>query len=159
LVDDDPIVLAVAAEWLRAAGHQVTTREEALGTTVDIAAHRPDVVLIDVLMPGLRGDDLVRLIKRHPATRGTPVILHSSLELDGLRPLIMATGALGAIEKTGDRAKFLLSFQLLAAKLKPSSHAVESAAPPTVSGTYPVAKAVEDSAPSAPKIPLVRKRS
>lgn len=143
VVDDDVVGLECYAEWLVAAGHRVTTRTAAVGTAADVVELRPDVALLDVLMPGLRGDDLARLLKRHPATRNLAVILHSCLPSETLRPLIMTSGALGAIEKTLTQSVFTFSFHALVMKLRPPTHGSESIVPsspaPAASGTYRVA--------------------
>lgn len=139
LVDDDPVCLDVYGEWLRSAGHRVTTRSAAVGTAADVIELRPDVALLDVLMPGLRGDDLARLLKRHPATRNVAVILHSAMASEKLRPLIMTTGALGAIEKTPTQSLFLFAFHALIVKLRPPTRARDSLQPPAASGKYRIA--------------------
>jgi CheY-like chemotaxis protein len=119
VIDDSAIVLELTREWLKAAGYRVTTRELAVGTANAIHELRPDVALIDVLMPGIRGDDLARMLKRHPLTRQVAIILYSSLATEELRPLIMLTGALGVIEKTSNQALFTTAFKSLTARLRP----------------------------------------
>lgn len=138
VVDDDIVGLVRYAEWLEAAGHRVTKRSAAVGTAADVIELRPDVVLLEVLMPGLRGDDLARLLKRHPATRNVAVILHSAMPADKLRPLIMTTGALGAIEKTQTPTVFTFAFHALVVKLRPPTRGSQSIAP-AFSGTHRVA--------------------
>lgn len=117
LVDDDPIVLQQGKERLLFAGHKVITRESPVGTSATILANRIDVLLIDVLMPGLRGDDVAKLLKRHPATGHVGVVLHSALPMTALGPLVMACGALGAIEKTDNDTLFHFSFRSLVSRL------------------------------------------
>lgn len=141
VVDDSDLVLEVVREWLEALGHRVSTRNAALGTAADVVSLCPDVMLVDVLMPGIRGDDLARFLKRHPATRSVPIILHSSLEAEELHPLIMTTGALGVIAKTGRQALFSSAFETLVARIRPpSSNSSEpiKEPPPRTSGTYPI---------------------
>lgn len=144
MVDDDPVILEVVGDWLREAGHEVHTRTAGVGTAADIIGLRPDLVLLDVLMPGLRGDDLVRLLKRHPATAGVPVVLHSCLPSETLRPLIMTTGALGALEKSANRVAFLFAFGCLTTRLRPAAHNQDSHAAGDAaamsSGTHRVAR-------------------
>jgi CheY-like chemotaxis protein len=58
IVDDDALALEVAAAALESHGYTVIKREEALGTMVLIRRERPDIVLLDLHMPGLSGDAL-----------------------------------------------------------------------------------------------------
>jgi CheY-like chemotaxis protein len=57
-----------------------TTGEEALKTAL---AERPDIILMDVMMPGLNGFEVCRLLRSSEATRNTPIIIvttRSSME-------------------------------------------------------------------------------
>jgi CheY-like chemotaxis protein len=102
VVDDDPVALEVARERLETLGFEVSTRDHALGTASYIVQHRPDFVLLDVMMPALTGGELAQVLKRR-ATH-TSVILHSSKPPGELRALAQAAGALGSISKaSGDR--------------------------------------------------------
>jgi CheY-like chemotaxis protein len=118
VVDDDPITLEVARERLEGAGYQVHVRDQALGTTEFIAKNRPDIVLMDVMMPGLSGDKLAELLQRQDRTRQVPVILHSSKESADLDEMVERAGILGAITKTSDDDAFLAQFQRLAAQAR-----------------------------------------
>jgi CheY-like chemotaxis protein len=118
VVDDDPITLEVARERLEGAGYQVHVRDQALGTTEFIAKNRPDIVLMDVMMPGLSGDKLAELLQRQDRTRQVPVILHSSKESADLDVMVERAGVLGAITKTSDDDAFLAQFQRLAAQAR-----------------------------------------
>jgi len=102
VVDDDPVALEVARERLQALGFEVSTRDQALGTASYIVQHRPDFVLLDVMMPALTGGELAQVLKRRASH--TSVILHSSKPPGELRALAEASGALGSISKAlGDR--------------------------------------------------------
>lgn len=116
VVDDDPIILEVIRERLDAAGYDVYVRVDALGTSQWVAREQPDFVLLDVMMPALSGGELGQLLKRSNATNQTAVILHSSMSTSSLQPIIERTGAIGAIGKTHDGAKFMDDFERLAAR-------------------------------------------
>jgi CheY-like chemotaxis protein len=110
-VDDDPVILEVVRERLDGAGFDVYVREDALGTSQWVAREQPDFILLDVLMPALGGAELGQLLKRSAATSHTAVILHSSMSPAALRPVIARVGAVGAIGKTHDGAKFMSEFE------------------------------------------------
>lgn len=106
VVDDDPISLEVSRERLLSAGYEVVVRERALGTSQAILVERPDYVLLDIIMPGLSGNELAMLLSERTA-RGARIIFHSSKDVEQLREITRQTGALGAIQKTSDDEQFL----------------------------------------------------
>jgi len=118
VVDDDPIILEVVRERLDSAGYDVYVRVDALGTSQWVAREQPDFILLDVMMPALSGGELGQLLKRSNSTNQTAVILHSSMTAASLLPVIQRTGAIGAISKTHDGAKFMLEFEQLAAQAR-----------------------------------------
>ncbi|MFT3925194.1 MAG: response regulator [Myxococcales bacterium] len=111
VVDDDPVVRQVVATILSTRGYDVVVRGEALGTLAVIAREQPDIVVLDVNMPGLSGDALARLVSNR-AGKAPQVILHSSQPHGELARLAQEAGALGAIEK-GDPRDFLEAFEAL----------------------------------------------
>lgn len=78
LVADDyePVLLGLR-DLLEAAGHTVRTARNGTEALHMAAAEQPDVVLLDVLMPGLSGTEVCAELKQSPATRLTPVVLIS----------------------------------------------------------------------------------
>jgi CheY-like chemotaxis protein len=118
VVDDDPVILEVVRERLEAAGYVVHVRLDAIGTSQWVAREQPDFILLDVMMPALGGGELGLLLKRSTSTNQTVVILHSSLSADSLLPIIQRTGAIGAIAKTHDGAKFMEDFEAIVARSK-----------------------------------------
>jgi DNA-binding response OmpR family regulator len=77
VVDDDPAVVAQFADLLRGAGMIVSAHTDGAEALAAARIERPDVVLADILMPGLDGFALCRAIRRDVALRHTPVILLS----------------------------------------------------------------------------------
>jgi CheY-like chemotaxis protein len=75
LIDDDPIALRVVAAVLRGLGHEVTTRDQALGSLTAVTLGRPDVVLLDLAMPGLSGIGLGDLIREASAKSGRRIAI------------------------------------------------------------------------------------
>ncbi len=119
VVDDDPVILALAKAVLQGLGHEVITRDRALGTSAAIYRERPDVVLIDLEMPGLAGDELVRIAhKREFAVEGyeTAFIFHSGRDREELDRLVAETGALGAIDKASGPSGLARQFDQIVSK-------------------------------------------
>lgn len=122
VVDDDPIALEVARERLTHLGFDVTTRSESLGTTGWILKHRPDCVLLDVMMPALSGSELANVLRRRSAE--TCIILYSSKPQAELDTLVRETGASGGISKSTDERRFAeLITQLTKRSARPSTQA------------------------------------
>jgi DNA-binding response OmpR family regulator len=119
VVDDDPVILEVIRERLDGAGFDVYVRADALGTSQWVAREQPDFILLDVMMPALSGGELGQLLKRSASTNQTAVILHSSMSALSLQPVIDRTGAIGAITKTHDGAKFIADFERIIKKAAP----------------------------------------
>jgi CheY-like chemotaxis protein len=116
IVDDDPVILEIARIVLESLGHHVLKRENPLGTTAEIVREQPDMVLVDVYMPFVSGDQLIRSIKEGAALKGAkePVfVLYSGAPESELNRLVNETGADGAIHKKGDALDFASNFARL----------------------------------------------
>jgi DNA-binding response OmpR family regulator len=116
VVDDDPIALELVHDRLTANGYTVVTRSEALGTSAAIVQEAPDVVLLDVSMPGLSGERLAKLIAQNPKGQTVEIIFHSATDPKQLEGLVRQCKALGAIQKTADDAQFVARFESLLAR-------------------------------------------
>src|SRR5947209_3703508 len=78
IVDDAPANLGVLRDMLRQQGYQTfvaTTGERAISIAQRV---RPDLILLDVVMPGMDGFETCRRLKGHPATQRIPVIFMSA---------------------------------------------------------------------------------
>ena len=77
-VDDSPTNLQVLVRTLSGSGHRILAARDG-ATALDIARKaRPDLILLDVMMPGLDGFEVCRRIKASPDTRDTVVIFLSA---------------------------------------------------------------------------------
>ncbi len=111
VVDDDPIVLAVAQERLEQLGYRVHTRDQVLGTSQWVVQNRPWLILLDVMMPAMSGSEFAGFLRKRGIE--THIVLHSSKSRAELAQLVRATGALGAIPKGLDDSEFEAEFQAL----------------------------------------------
>jgi acetolactate synthase-1/2/3 large subunit len=107
-VDDDPLMLAVIQRVLRNNPHiEPTFASNAIDALLAIGTTRPDLVVMDVYMPGLDGVEACRRIKTNPDTRSIPVILTSASMTRDLEAAALAAGADRATEKPHDVAGLL----------------------------------------------------
>ncbi|MDX2228144.1 MAG: response regulator [Leptolyngbyaceae cyanobacterium bins.349] len=93
IVDDTPSEIELIRHYLQEGGYQVIGAMNA-NTALDQAiAHLPDVIITDVVMPGMSGFELCRSLKRHPATEKVPIIICTSKSQDIDRLWGMKQGA------------------------------------------------------------------
>jgi sigma-B regulation protein RsbU (phosphoserine phosphatase) len=79
VVDDSPVNLQVLVRTLQGSGHRILVARDGQ-TAIDIVRRvKPELVLLDVMMPGMDGFDVCRLIKDDPAVDDTVVIFLSAL--------------------------------------------------------------------------------
>jgi DNA-binding NtrC family response regulator len=126
VVDDDPRFLADVSERLMRLSYDVITRSTAAGATAVLLSEECDFVLLDVLMPGMRAESLVRLIERPTRRRRTSLILLSKLTPGEMRPLLASSHAIGAIEKGLGAAAFILAFERCVRSAEREQQALEA---------------------------------
>lgn len=79
VVDDKLDTLLLVRELLTSRGYNVNTASDADEAIQVIQAERPDLILLDVIMPGRSGYDLCRELKDDPATRLIPIVMITGL--------------------------------------------------------------------------------
>lgn len=100
VIDDDPQALDTARLLLLQSGFEVVTYSGHFNRLNFVLEHSPDLVLLDVNMPFLSGDELLRLFKDSPELRRIPVVFFSSNDEMSLRVMVARCGALGYIPKS-----------------------------------------------------------
>jgi class 3 adenylate cyclase len=80
VVDDTPLNLKLLGDLLGAKGYAVTTASSGEAALAQIATSVPDLVLLDVMMPGLSGYDVCRRLRAKPATALLPIVMVTSLD-------------------------------------------------------------------------------
>lgn len=78
VVEDQAIELKLAVHVLSAAGHDVARADAAEQALAAIKADHPNVILMDLSLPGIDGLTLVRMLKADPATRDIHVVAVTS---------------------------------------------------------------------------------
>lgn len=99
LVDDDATVLDMMSRLLIHRGHDVQTCETPFGVSAQIVRDLPDVVVLDVMMPGLGGSALACLIAKLELPRAPKVILWSAMDDVALAEAAREAGGLEWISK------------------------------------------------------------
>jgi CheY-like chemotaxis protein len=99
IVDDDELHLYTTRELLQEERFEVFTHKNGFGVTHLVNMLQPDLVLLDVHMPGLSGDQLASLLRADSGAANVPVVFHSSNDEDSLRESVSLYGAKGYICK------------------------------------------------------------
>jgi len=78
LVDDDPVTLRLLGRALERAGYQIVAAESGADALRRVPAEQPDVIVLDVMMPGIDGLETTRQLRANPLTANVPIILLTS---------------------------------------------------------------------------------
>lgn len=78
VVEDQPLELKLAVTVLNAAGHEVERAQAAESALTAIRENQPDVILLDLLLPGMDGIALARMLKDDETTREIPIVAVTS---------------------------------------------------------------------------------
>ena len=93
LVDDDPVLLMLLTRLLNRIGHEVIAVENAAACLEKAAAEHFDMIITDVMMPGMDGYELTRRLRENPATREVRILILTSRLQGPDDDLAMAAGA------------------------------------------------------------------
>ena len=113
LIDDSEISLHFAAGVLSRVGYEVRTSTDVQELETVLGAWRPDVILTDVVMPGMTGVELCRLLKSSYETAHVPVVLFSALPHDELAVAARDCEADGFLSKVNGLDSLPRELQLL----------------------------------------------
>lgn len=107
LVDDSKTELHVLSELLTKKGYKVRTAENGEEALKRLQEEKPDLILMDVVMPGQNGFQLTRAITRDPAFADVPVIICTSKNQETDRVWGMRQGARDYVVKPVDAEELL----------------------------------------------------
>lgn len=110
-VDDDPAVLALMQMALQAEGHDVYTVDNGLDALTEILNRVPDLVILDIMMPGLDGQEVARTLRSSPKVRHIPVLICSALAGETSRWDAQVAGSDGFLAKPFDVEELLSAIQ------------------------------------------------
>lgn len=80
IIDDSKTIVAAVRKFLRSAGYETLEALDAEAGLELMRAHKPDLVFLDIVLPGMNGFAALRAIRRDPALRDIPVIMMSGNE-------------------------------------------------------------------------------
>jgi CheY-like chemotaxis protein len=102
IVDDNATNLKLVAYLMRANGYAVDTALDAESAIVAIRNNHPDVILMDIQLPGIDGLELTRRLKADPATRDIVIVAVTAYAMKGDQAKAQAAGCDDYITKPID---------------------------------------------------------
>jgi two-component system cell cycle response regulator len=82
IIEDDPVSLKLASEVLQTGGHIIMLAASADQAIRSINAVIPDVILLDLRLPGIRGMGVARQCREDPRTREVPIVAVTAFSSD-----------------------------------------------------------------------------
>jgi len=107
IVDDSPTERHVLNDMLTKAGYEVVASDNGEDAIVKSKQVHPDLILMDVVMPGLNGFQATRAISRDPETRSIPIILCTSKSQETDKIWGLRQGARDYVVKPVERDELL----------------------------------------------------
>jgi two-component system cell cycle response regulator DivK len=117
IIEDNPADMKLAIFLLESAGHIVTSARDAEAGLTLARETQPQLILMDIQLPGIDGLQATRLLKQDDATRSIPVVALTALAMKGDEERIRAAGCDGYVAKPLAYKEFLA---LISAHLTPS---------------------------------------
>ncbi len=115
IVDDSRTAIAVLKKTLQPTGYSVISAENGEQGIEMAKIQQPDLILMDVIMPGLNGFQATRILRKEPATQDIPIIIISGNEQATEKFWGLRVGANGFLAKPVERREL---FHLLREHLK-----------------------------------------
>jgi two-component system cell cycle response regulator DivK len=107
IVEDNAANMKLATFLVERAGHTVLSAADAEAGMLLARERRPDLILMDIQLPGMDGMEAVRALKADDATRSIPVIALTALAMKGDEERIREAGCDGYIAKPIRYQEFL----------------------------------------------------
>jgi two-component system, cell cycle response regulator DivK len=107
LVEDNEVNRRLAGFLLRSHGYDVREAASASAAFEMLETDRPDLIVMDIQLPGMDGLEITKKLKEQPATADIPVIAVTSYAMKGDREKALAAGCAGYVTKPIDKDTFI----------------------------------------------------
>ena len=99
IIDDSTTATYITAKRLERKGFKVTMASDGLSGFTSAQMHRPDVIIMDLIMPGMDGFQATRKFKSNDDLKNIPIVIHSSKNMPLDRKWAEKQGAVGYVDK------------------------------------------------------------
>ena len=118
VIDDNADTLRLLQRYLEGSRYHFIGLRDPEGALDAIQQYRPQIIVLDVMLPGIEDWELLGRLREHPATRGVPILICTILPQE---ELALALGAADFIRKPVSRQDFLATLDRQAERLSPGS--------------------------------------
>jgi PAS domain S-box-containing protein len=108
VIDDDPLALELMRATLASLGVEVSCVLDGRDALRDLELHRPDAIILDLMMPGFDGFAVLDALRRMPTWRDTPVFVWTSMILSEAEYASLSRSARAILSKGGGEIASLL---------------------------------------------------
>jgi two-component system cell cycle response regulator DivK len=112
VVEDNPANMTLSVFLLNSAGHEVLTAKDAEAGLAIARAEQPDLILMDIQLPGMDGLQATAHLKADETTRMIPVVALTALAMKGDEERIRSAGCDGYIAKPMHYQEFLAAIAM-----------------------------------------------
>jgi two-component system, OmpR family, sensor histidine kinase VicK len=112
VVDDDPAVLRLVVETLHGQGLELREAQDGSAALAEIAARKPDAIVLDLMMPGVDGFEVLERLQSDPETKLIPVVVLTARRLSSDERNLLRDRAVALLEKSaysGDELRGLVA--------------------------------------------------
>lgn len=114
VVEDTRSEMELMSHYLRESGYAVISADSAKEALTKAIEQKPDLIVTDVVMPGMSGFELCRSLKKHPVTAGVPIIICTSKDQEIDRLWGMKQGADAYVTKPFTREQLVRAVKAIA---------------------------------------------
>jgi putative two-component system response regulator len=116
IIDDDETMTKLLKALVKMDGHMATTVNDSTKAMEVAASVEPDLITLDLMMPGLSGFELCELLHQDPRFAAIPIIIVSARDDSESRARALRAGAIDYMIKPFDADEFMQKIQVLTSK-------------------------------------------
>ena len=103
-IEDEPDQIVLIKARLEASGYEFDSASDGESGLKKVSADKPDLVLLDVILPGIDGIEVCKRLKQDPKTKEVPIIILTAIGIKDAEEKCMACGADSFLKKPYDSA-------------------------------------------------------
>ena len=123
IVDDEPDIVELIDYNLTSAGYSVTTARDGASAMAEVRRQRPDLILLDLMLPDVSGTEVCRRLRKDPSMEGVPIMMITARGDEIDRVVGFELGADDYVTKPFSPRELVLRVQAVLRRTKPKSAA------------------------------------